>query len=108
AKVKEELILYGAISLLLIYLASIGIYYFEKDAQPEAFSSIVASMWWAIATLTTVGYGDAYPVTMGGRLFTFVILMLGLGFVSVPSALLAASLSEEFKTVDDEEQTAEE
>lgn len=50
-------------------------------------------MWWSVATLTTIGYGDIYPITVGGRLFTFFILMLGLGIVAVPSGLLASALS---------------
>ena len=52
------------------------------------------SLWWATATLTTVGYGDVYPVTAGGKLFTFVILMCGLGIVAVPAGLVAAALSQ--------------
>jgi len=50
-------------------------------------------MWWSVATLTTVGYGDIYPITMGGKLFTFVILMLGLGAVAVPTGLVATALT---------------
>jgi voltage-gated potassium channel len=51
------------------------------------------SLWWAIATLTTVGYGDVYPITVGGRIFTFFILIIGLGIVAVPSGLVASALS---------------
>ena len=51
------------------------------------------SLWWAVVTLTTVGYGDVYPVTLGGRLFTFVVLLLGLGIVAVPTGLIASALS---------------
>ena len=47
------------------------------------------SLWWAVVTLTTVGYGDAFPVTLGGRMFTFAVLMAGLGIVAVPTGLLA-------------------
>ena len=57
------------------------------------FASVFDSLWWAVATLTTVGYGDIYPVTAGGRVFTFFILVLGLGFVAVPSGLIASALS---------------
>ena len=79
--------------MLLIYFSAVGIYYFENDAQPEKFASVFHSMWWSVVTLTTVGYGDVYPVTVGGRLFTFIVLLVGLGFVSVPAGLLAAALS---------------
>jgi voltage-gated potassium channel len=51
-------------------------------------------MWWSVATLTTVGYGDIYPVTVGGKVFTFIVLMLGLGVVAVPTGILASALSE--------------
>ena len=80
-------------TLVLMYVSSVGIYYCEHDAQPEAFSSVFDSMWWAVATFTTVGYGDVYPITVGGRLFTFFMLILGLGVVAVPPALLASALT---------------
>lgn len=91
--IKEELILFSILALMLLYISAVGIYYFENSTQPEAFSSIFQSMWWAVATLTTVGYGDIYPVTVGGKLFTFLILMVGLGIVAVPTGLLASALS---------------
>ena len=59
-------------------MVSAGIYFFENEAQPDIFKSIFHSMWWSIVTLTTVGYGDAYPITMGGKVFTFFVLMLSL------------------------------
>lgn len=90
---KEELILFGFTAMILFYLASVGIYYFENKAQPEEFASVFHSFWWAIATLTTVGYGDIYPITLGGRIFTFIVLMVGLGFVAVPTGLFASALS---------------
>lgn len=90
---KEELVLFGATTLILLYLASVGIYYCESQAQPEAFSSIFACMWWAVTTLTTVGYGDMYPITTGGKLFTFFILIIGLGIVAIPTGLFASALS---------------
>ena len=61
------------VTLLLLYFSAVGIYYFERDAQPEAFASVFHSLWWAVVTLTTVGYGDVYPVTTGGRSFTFLM-----------------------------------
>ena len=92
--VKEELLLYLGATALMVFLASVGIYYFENEAQPERFASIFHCMWWAIVTLTTVGYGDIYPITVGGRIFTAIILFLGLGIVAVPTGLLASALSE--------------
>ncbi len=76
----------------MFYLSSVGIYYFENSAQPEVFTSIFHSMWWSVATLTTVGYGDIYPITVGGKIFTFIVLMIGLGIVAVPAGLVASAL----------------
>jgi len=90
---KEELIIFISATLILIYLAAVGIYYFEHQAQPEVFRSIFDSLWWAVASLTTVGYGDIYPITSGGKVFTFFILILGLGLVSIPAGIIASALS---------------
>ena len=91
--VKEEVVLFFMISGIIVFLSASGIYYFENEAQPEAFASIFHSAWWAIATLTTVGYGDVYPITLGGKIFTFFVLLVGIGIVTVPAGLVATSLS---------------
>lgn len=91
--VKEEMILFFIVTAIFIFLASAGIYFFENKAQPELFTSVLHSGWWAIATLTTVGYGDVYPITMGGKIFTFFILLIGVGVVTVPAGLVASALS---------------
>lgn len=90
---KEELVLFGATSAIVLYLAAVGIYFFEHEAQPDVFTSVFHSLWWAVATLTTVGYGDIYPVTAGGKCFTFLVLVVGLGVVAVPAGLVASALS---------------
>ena len=95
--VKEEFMLVFFAAIMLLYLAAVGIYYFEHDAQPENFRSVFHSLWWAVATLTTVGYGDVYPITAGGKIFTFIVLMCGLGVVSAPAGLFAAALSKSVK-----------
>ncbi|ARN78538.1 voltage-gated potassium channel [Nonlabens spongiae] len=91
--VKEEVILFLITTSIFIFLASAGIYYFENEAQPEVFSSVPHSAWWAVVTLTTVGYGDVYPVTAGGKIFTFFILLIGVGIVTIPAGLVASALS---------------
>ncbi|SFR35877.1 voltage-gated potassium channel [Robiginitalea myxolifaciens] len=91
--VREEIVLFFIITFIVLYLTSAGIYYFENEAQPEAFASIFHSFWWSIVTLTTVGYGDVYPITAGGKIFTFFVLIIGVGIVTVPAGLVAASLS---------------
>jgi voltage-gated potassium channel len=90
---REQIILFMSITLVLIYFAAVGIYYFENEAQPEYFSSIFDSLWWSIVTLTTVGYGDVYPITIGGRVFTFFILLIGLGIVAIPTGIISSSLT---------------
>jgi len=97
---KEEILLFIFITLILIYFSAVGIYYFENQAQPEHFSSIFDSLWWAIITLTTVGYGDVYPITVGGKVFTFFILMIGLGIVAIPTGIISSALT---KSVDKKE-----
>jgi len=91
--VKEELILFMTVAGIVVYLSAVGIYHFENEAQPEKFSSVPVSLWWAVVTLTTVGYGDSYPITVGGRIFTFVVLLIGLGVVAIPSGLFASALT---------------
>lgn len=91
--VKEEIILFLIVTGIFLFLASAGIYYFENPEQPEVFSSIFTSGWWSVVTLTTVGYGDIYPITTGGKIFTFFILMIGVGIVTIPAGLVASALT---------------
>ncbi len=86
---KEELLLFLSVALLLLFFSAVGIYYFEREAQPETFGSVCS-----LTTLTTVGYGDMYPVTVGGKLFTFFVLLIGLAVVALPCGLVASSLAE--------------
>lgn len=91
---REELILFCFVAAMMLYLSAVGIYYFENSAQPEIFKSIFHSLWWSLTTLTTVGYGDMYPITTGGRLFTFVVLMIGLSIVAIPTGLFSSALTQ--------------
>ena len=91
--VKEELILFFIVILIMLFIVSAGIYSFENEAQPEIFKSVFHSGWWSIVTLTTVGYGDVYPITLGGKVFTFFVLMIGIGVVAVPAGLVGTALS---------------
>jgi voltage-gated potassium channel len=102
-KAKEELILFSMLTLITLYMAGVGIYYFENSAQPEYFQSIFHSLWWAVTTLTTVGYGDMYPITMGGKIFTFIVLFIGLGVVAIPAGIVASALSEAREELSGEE-----
>lgn len=91
--VREEIILFLVVAFIVLYLTSAGIYFFENEAQPEAFASIFHSFWWAIVTLTTVGYGDIYPITIGGKVFTFFVLIVGVGVITIPAGLVASALT---------------
>jgi len=90
---RNEALVFLFATLVLLYIAALGIHHFEHEAQPEKFESVFHSLWWAVVTLTTVGYGDAYPVTVGGRIFTFIILLCGMGIVAVPAGLVATGMS---------------
>lgn len=90
---KEEMVLFLIVAALVVYFAAVGIYYFENETQPDKFASVFHSLWWSVATLTTVGYGDVYPMTAGGKTFTALVLVIGLGIVAVPAGLLASALS---------------
>ncbi|MGB0900427.1 ion transporter [Halocynthiibacter sp.] len=92
--VRGELYVFTILAGVMLYISSVGIYLFEHEAQPDVFTSIPESFWWAIATFTTVGYGDMFPITTGGRIFTSFVLFIGLGTVAVPSAIITTALLE--------------
>lgn len=98
--VKENSKALSASFLILItimLLAASGMYYFERQSQPEDFGSIPAAMWWAFATLTTVGYGDVTPITVGGKVFGALITVVGIGMVALPTSILASGYSQQLK-----------
>lgn len=95
AKRKEELLITLTIVIVMLILASSLMYYVEHEIQPEAFSSIPATMWWAVATLTTVGYGDVYPITGLGRLLGAFIAILGVGIFALPAGIIASGFESE-------------
>lgn len=92
---KEDLIVPLAIILLLLVLASSVMYLAETDAQPDKFPNILATLWWGVATLTTVGYGDIFPIMPLGKFIGGVIAFLGIGLFALPTGILAAGFAEE-------------
>ncbi|MGB5473858.1 MAG: ion transporter [Gammaproteobacteria bacterium] len=97
---RDEAQSFGAAFLILfviMIIASSGVYLFEHKAQPEAFSNIPEAAWWSVATLTTVGYGDVTPVTIGGKIFGIVIMIIGIGMVALPAGILASAFSDELR-----------
>ena len=92
--VRDEPAVFGAASAAVLFVAAVGIWHCERDVQPEAFASVFDALWWSVCTLTTVGYGDAYPVTVGGKVWTTATVIVGLGVVAVPSGIIATALTE--------------
>lgn len=91
---KEQLISSFLIIFLLMVMASVLMFSVENEAQPEVFKNAFSALWWAIATVTTVGYGDIYPVTVVGKLLSAVIAFLGVGLVAVPTGIISAGFGE--------------
>jgi len=87
---KERLVIAIFANGLLLVVASSVMYFLERSAQPDAFSSIPATMWWGVAALTTVGYGDMYPITAPGQVAGAVTAVLGIGMFALPASILAA------------------
>ena len=88
------------IAIIVLIFASILMYEVEHDIQPEKFPNILAAMWWAVATLTTVGYGDVIPVTDIGKILSSFIAVLGIGLIAIPTGILSAAFLEKFKKND--------
>ncbi len=85
------------VSLLLVLVSSL-MYFAEHEVQPEEFSSIPSAMWWAVATLSTVGYGDIYPVTTLGKIIAGIVAMLGIAIFAIPAGILGSGFVEEIQT----------
>lgn len=83
--------------LVLVVLAACLMFTLEHQAQPEQFKTVLDAIWWAVVTMTTVGYGDMTPVTAGGKILAILIMLLGVGTVALPAGMLAARFSEELQ-----------
>lgn len=91
--IAAEAVLFTGVAFIFIISFAFVIYEVEHEAQPEKYRNIFDSIWWAVISLTTVGFGDLYPVTTAGRLLTLAMVLTGMGIVAVPTALLASALS---------------
>ncbi|MBT6994255.1 MAG: ion transporter [Candidatus Cloacimonetes bacterium] len=91
---KEQLLMAAMAMFMLLLFSATLLYVVENKAQPEAFGSIPAAMWWGVAALTSVGYGDVYPITVIGRIFGAIIATLGIGMFALPAGILASGFSE--------------
>jgi voltage-gated potassium channel len=97
AKKEELTVTFFAIIFFLTFASSI-IYFLEHDVQPKSFPSIPATMWWGLLTLTTIGYGDIYPVTTLGKLVGSLIIIIGVGMFALPTGILASGFVEEIQS----------
>lgn len=100
---KEELFIAIFSVLILLVLSSSLMYFVENEAQPDKFSSIPAAMWWGIATLTTIGYGDMYPITLLGKVLGGMISILGIGLFALPAGILASGFATEIQKHENKE-----
>ena len=85
------------VTFLMLLLAASIMFYVETDVQPEGFPNIISSLWWAVATLTTVGYGDIYPISFTGKLLSGIIALLGIGLVALPTGIISSGFIEELE-----------
>jgi len=99
ARAGTQLLTTLAMALALVYVSAVALYFIEGvgGQQQESFASIPRALWWAIVTLTTVGYGDVYPVTALGRIFAAVISLAGIGVVALPAGVFASAFSDELR-----------
>lgn len=103
-KKASQLVASMFVVLLLMLIASVLMYNIENAAQPNTFRNAFDALWWAIATLTTVGYGDIYPITAGGKLLSSVIAILGIGLVAVPTGIISAGFMETIESPEEKEE----
>lgn len=90
----DDLIVTMALAFVFVLVGATALYMAEGHIQPEAFGSIPRALWWSVITLTTVGYGDAYPVTALGKIFGSVLALSGIAFVAMPTGIIASAFSE--------------
>ncbi len=96
AKAGDLAVAFFILFIVLIFASSL-MYHAEHEAQPEVFSSIPASMWWGIVTLTTIGYGDVYPITIPGKLIAAGVAVIGIAVYAIPTGIMASAFSDELR-----------
>ncbi|ACL15560.1 potassium channel family protein [Methanosphaerula palustris] len=94
---QAELLVTVAVALVLLIISSSLMYSVEHDVQPDKFPSIIGTMWWAMATLTTIGYGDVTPITPLGKLLSGCIAVLGIALFGLPAGIFASGFMEEIQ-----------
>ena len=94
---KEELLVTLLLIIIILVIISTLMHYVERGVQPEAFGSIPRALWWGVVTLTTVGYGDVYPITTFGKILGGIITLMGIGLIALPSGILASGYTEQIQ-----------
>jgi voltage-gated potassium channel len=94
-KKKEDIVIAFFILVMILVIASSLMYYAENQAQPDKFSSIPDTMWWTIVTISTIGYGDVYPITPLGKVLGSIVAIIGIGFFALPAGIIASGYIEE-------------
>ena len=105
---KSELLSSMIVVLLLMIISAVLMYNIESQAQPEAFDNAFSSFWWALATLTTVGYGDIYPITIPGRILSGIIALLGVALVAVPTGIIASGFTNQLNKDKEKDENSDE
>ncbi len=100
---KDELILVIALAGAVLIAAATALYWIEGDVQPDKFGSVPRSMWWAVVTMTTIGYGDVFPVTPAGKVAAGTLAIVGVGLIALPAGIMAGALSQVMREADEEE-----
>lgn len=94
---KDELMTAFLMSILILVISSSCVYYIERNAQPDLFSSIPATMWWGVVTMTTLGYGDMYPTTVMGKILGAIVACLGITSYAIPIGIISSGFVEEME-----------
>ena len=99
ASKRQQLMSSVFIILILMLASSLCMYSLEHEAQPDVFTNAFSGIWWSVSTLLTVGYGDIYPITNTGKLFSIVITFLGVGMVAIPTGIISAGFVDQYSRV---------
>jgi voltage-gated potassium channel len=92
-KSSEIGVIMGVIIIIMI-ISSFLMFYAENKAQQEQFPNVLSCLWWAVVTMTTIGYGDVYPVTVAGKVIGSIMALLGIGLVAMPTGIISAGFLE--------------